>query len=349
MEYDFHKNHKLTLHQNMYISKGLTGLLNTSNKCYINSIIQCLSNTLFLTDYFLSNNYKNDLSRDKKITTMYINILYNIWNENRILKLRNFLENKMLEDKYSNRSNTHEDSHEFLLYLLNILHNGLKYEIKVDINGTVKSESDKLMKDYMLKWKELFEKDYSIIIKCFYGMTFSKIKCNTNCISNVYENFNIISLPITIEDSHIYECLDRYFFKNERIDNWKCDKCKTIGCTKTTSIFTLPNYLIIHLKRANQDNKLENTITFPLDELDLTKYIEESKQDKNNYIYSLYAVNNHIGNINDGHYWSYCKNLDKSWYCFDDENVSKLHRGFDSEIVTKNAYILFYYRKFISP
>jgi ubiquitin C-terminal hydrolase len=33
---------------------GLVGLRNHGNTCFINSAVQCLSNTLPLTDYFLS-------------------------------------------------------------------------------------------------------------------------------------------------------------------------------------------------------------------------------------------------------------------------------------------------------
>ena len=102
-------------------------------------------------------------------------------------------------------------------------------------------------------------------------------------------------------------------------------------------VWKFPTILIIHFKRFNNSgNKINNLIDYPIDNLDLRKYCVG--YDKNKSIFSLIGVCNHIGSINSGHYFSYCKHKD-NWYNYDDSNITKLK---EEELVTKNAYCLFY-------
>lgn len=139
----------------------------------------------------------------------------------------------------------------------------------------------------------------------------------------------------------IYDCFD-LFTKNEIIEDIFCENCgEKQTFTKILKIERIPEYLVISLKRFKYTSmyrtKINCTIKFPMNDLDLNKYlIEGSQQDYK--VYDLLAVVNHIGNLNSGHYNCIIKN-DNKWIKYNDSVVSKLTKTFD----TKDAYILVYH------
>lgn len=79
-------------------------------------------------------------------------------------------------------------------------------------------------------------------------------------------------------------------------------------------------------------------VDFPVEGLDLTKYILGSNGEK--HIYDLYAISNHCGSLNGGHYTAYVKNaVDNKWY---DCNDNSVHATSQSNVVDSSAFILFY-------
>ncbi|KAM3917181.1 ubiquitin carboxyl-terminal hydrolase 31 [Leptodactylus fuscus] len=153
---------------------------------------------------------------------------------------------------------------------------------------------------------------------------------------------------------------------------WRCPHCKQLqqGSIKL-SLWTLPDVLILHLKRFRQDAdrrvKLQNMVRFPLVGLDMTPHVVKRSQsswslpshwspwrrpyglgrDPEDFIYDLYAVCNHHGTMQGGHYTAYCKNsVDGMWYCFDDSEVQALA---EDEVCKPAAYILFYQRRAAVP
>jgi len=360
--YDFHKNHELVLPKEKYEKKGLCGIVNIGNTCFLNSTLQCLSHTLKLTDYLLSKKFENEIEnknkKEYKLLNSYINLLVNLWDTNQLVKPKNFLDVlSLFINKYSRLQQ--QDSHECLMYILDYIHKAMSYEVEVYISGEPKTRTDELMKNSLETWKSFYENNFSYIVELFNGMTYNKIKCISNSCDfqeDVFEPFNCISLDIPFENSDITidldTCLTKHFQDNEKIESWKCEKCEKKGCSKNTQLWSLSNYIIIQFKRFksgsgnnNKFNKITKQIEFPLDDLNLSKYISSDKADPNNYIYSLYAVNYHSGSLNSGHYWSCCKNMDENWYLFNDGHVTKFNPS--NDVLYKDAYLLFYYRKFI--
>ena len=113
-------------------------------------------------------------------------------------------------------------------------------------------------------------------------------------------------------------------------------------------ILSKPKTLIIKLKRysntqyGNRPVKISKMVYYP-------KYINMQKYycgelEQN---YKLYAIINHVGSINGGHYYSFIKNLkddnktfDDQWICCNDSQVSNISE--EEAMSSENAYILFY-------
>ena len=128
-------------------------------------------------------------------------------------------------------------------------------------------------------------------------------------------------------------------------NKWYCPKCKQHQLAKKKiEIYTCPEILIIHLKRFKNNYKLGNLIKFPIEGLDMGKYIHYKENENNDYIYDLFAVSNHDGSLEGGHYIAYCKNYyENKWYNFNDAYVSEID---ENNIITNSAYVLFYKKRY---
>jgi ubiquitin C-terminal hydrolase len=150
------------------------------------------------------------------------------------------------------------------------------------------------------------------------------------------------------QEYNLYDCLEEYF-KTELLEDenkWYCLNCQhKVKAYKKLNIWIPPDILIIQIKRFEYKmdgsiNKLTNLINFPIYDLHINKFMSEYSSKIDTYKYDLYAISNQIGDYNGGHYYSYVKSLeDNNWYNIDDTNIYKLE---ENELITKNAYILFY-------
>ncbi|XP_067881202.1 ubiquitin carboxyl-terminal hydrolase 11-like [Heterodontus francisci] len=141
------------------------------------------------------------------------------------------------------------------------------------------------------------------------------------------------------------ECIELFTTKEilEEGNPWYCPACKEHQlATKKFDLWSLPEVLIIHLKRFSYTRlwkeKLDTLVDFPLRDLDLSEFLINPKA--KNSKYDLIAVSNHYGGLRDGHYTTIARNKDDGrWYHFDDSKVTFASMD---HMVTSAAYVLFY-------
>ncbi|KAJ5988104.1 hypothetical protein N7481_003314 [Penicillium waksmanii] len=152
------------------------------------------------------------------------------------------------------------------------------------------------------------------------------------------------------------ECLDEFGKEEilEEQESWFCPRCKThTRAKKKFDLWSTPDVLVVHLKRFCIINryrrmKLDTLVDFPLEELDLSKYIT-GPDDGKPMKYDLIGVDNHSGSMNGGHYTAYCKNFeDGRWYDFNDSSVYDIDNN-KARVVSSRAYLLFYRRRSPEP
>ena len=147
----------------------------------------------------------------------------------------------------------------------------------------------------------------------------------------------------------LYDCLDS-FSKEEQLDQtnlWHCSKCsKEVRAVKHMTLCRLPPILVIHLKRFKQktvsswvtQKKIEEFVDYPVENLDLSKYVESPGKEK--VLYNLFGVTHHYGALGGGHYTAVCKYLPENlWVLYDD---TALYKAAKDEIVAKTGYVLYY-------
>lgn len=332
---------------NYYIGRGLIGLKNIGNTCFLNSSIQALSNTLPLTHYILSDKWKEDVSDTNKkrheyyILSNYIRLLVEVWKEkpNNDLSIkqgmlvpRTFKSNlEVFVKKYVGYDQ--HDAHECITYILEYIHKAMSREIKMNlIDGDYPEE----LIDGVSRWKGLFEKDYSFIIELFYGELQGVTTCvECNYSSKIYDPYSTLTLllPNNNEECNLQNLLKKHL-TDKNITDWKCERCNILTqCNHETNIISMPPILIVHLKRFKVLNN--RAMAKNNNEVDFKEH-EEIYGRK----YRLYSIIHHSGDLNGGHYINTSRNMNGEWYLYNDGSVTKISSN--EAFNKRSSYVLFY-------
>ncbi|KAL0271487.1 UNVERIFIED_CONTAM: hypothetical protein PYX00_008567 [Menopon gallinae] len=353
----------------------LVGLRNLGNTCFMNAVLQSLSNIQEFCLYFkqLPSLERHTNGRKVYHSTRSIKEISDELIAEELRKVLISLNQGDSKEAISPnelfsaiwkvvprfRGYQQQDAHEFLRYMLDRLH----------------TELLSLLPDETLRDSQYISLDHkgrsSIVTSVFGGTLQSEVRC-LNCFTESKKHDPFLDLSLDIPDKYLYgqkknkdideilppctiaDCLTSFIEVEELAETelYYCNNCKSKQrSTKRFWIRRLPNVLCLHLKRFRWNShfrtKIDTEIVFPTTALDMSQFvlsnIHETRQSgAGTNLYDLAAVIVHHGSgVGCGHYTAFAIN-DGEWFHFNDSTVRPTGQA---TVAKCKPYILFYIRR----
>ena len=361
-----------------YDEPTLIGLNNIGATCYLNSTLQCLSQTEALTKYFLNKKNKdkifnNNIAKKNKkalqLCPVYYDLIQNLWKKNNFNK--SFSPNDFMNTIESMNSLFKKgqagDSKDFIIFILEQIHNELKHSMgnnKEPNNPLNQYDKNNAFEHFLYDFKN----DLSIISDIFFGLNQTTNVC-LNCKNNYnsrnlanpicynYGIFNVIIFPLEevknmknrnnfmMRNNNIVELNDCFYF-NQKTDFFTgenknyCNICRKLWDSEYTShIYSSPNVLILILNRGK--NNIYNVKINFQEKIDISKFVLVHNSTQ---VYNLYGVITHLGESGpNAHFVASCKSpVDGYWYRYNDAMVTPIYNFMKEIHDFGKPYILFY-------
>ena len=359
-------------------SPALVGLNNIGATCFMNSTLQCLSQTKVLSEFFLNeknreriinNNLVLEKISDTQLCPAFLELIKNLWDKNgpKSFSPHNFM-NTVEKMNPLFKKGQAGDSKDFIIFILEQLHKELKKPSNYkDINPNQPLNQYDKNNAFNYFFND-FKKECSVVSDLFFGFTETTNEClfckniynsqgRNNPICYNYGIFNCLIFPLeevkNMKNNYcqnfqnnivtIYDC----FIYNQKTDVFTgdnrnyCNICKQLWDSNYCSrIFVSPNVLILILNRG-RDNIYNVKLDFS-EKIDITPYALQ--KDKLQLNYDLYGVISHIGESGpNAHFVASCKSpIDNKWYRFNDALVNPITNLQKEVIDFGTPYILFY-------
>lgn len=224
------------------LEKGVCGLRNLGNSCFMNCVLQCMFKTVELANYFISNDYKNNLNlesdRDGSFAHCFAVLLKGFWSgQYSCLEPTDFRNcfREVIGEGGGLIDGKEQCAQEFCNYFLN----GLHEHLNLDFDGRGENITSEIRRIFQLETKK----------------TYNGIEGNSNMV---------VYLPLDkSEDFDLEDILAQKYDDEER-----------------NKISRLPPVIIFFVQRHSKAD--QRRINFPLNGLDMNEYYARNDVERYN-------------------------------------------------------------------
>ncbi|KAJ7934429.1 hypothetical protein B0H13DRAFT_2491719 [Mycena leptocephala] len=331
--------------------QGRRGLLNLGQTCFMNVVLQSFVHNPLLRNYFLGDNHNNKqceieedctcCEMDKLFAALTLAKIFS--DEPTAYGPNNFLVTTWRKSVELS-GYQQQDAHEFFISTLNHIHSTSRGSTTVSCNCIVYSTFAVQMQSDV------------VCERC------GNVTSAVDPMLDISFELKGKAGEVMSGDNTLTGCLKRYT-QPEKLDpkQYRCAKCGKTAyeVSKRLSIRKLPPVLSFQFKRfepkADKSSapKFNTRIRFPatLNMAPFTTLVMKAAEKENStpiypglaamYEYDLFAVINHEGQINNGHYTNYAR-FEDEWYRFDDDKVTPASLG---SVLASPAYMCFYVKR----
>ena len=356
----------------VYKDKGLSGLANMGNTCYVNACLQMLSHTYEFNDFLSKNGGEYKARLNHKVDSVLLHewdkLRAMMWSGNCIISPGGFVSSMQKIAKLKNMDLfsgfQQNDVAEFLVFLLDCFHTALAREVEMKVRGVARNATDRAAKECYDMMASMYKKQYSEVLNIFYGVQVSIIETlhshpgqKPASLSSKPEPFCILNLSIPQKPASasasapvsLFDCLDHHCAPEVLTGEnaWFNEAAGELqDVQKRLSFWSMPNVLIVVLKRFEMNargyvRKIQVPVDVPCSRADFSKYVHG--YNPTSYVYDLFGVcNHHGGSAMGGHYTATIKNANGKWYACNDTLVKEVPLDSSASIVSNLPYCLFY-------